>query len=193
MSGEDSRYSRYSTISADTDYKDNPYRNSIPISLINQKQNVKNNSKLKGYPFNGALYWESLREDADNEEDGLHTFDSRYRKHDHAGFYPFSARGWLNFGLIAVLIGALLMLFAGYPILTHFRDLNNPPMEGSYNLGGINATGQVPVLPGVRGLVDEDTPENAKHRKGFVGDVFIRKLLLKPTIFFLNRMVKTTS
>ena len=53
------------------------------------------------------------------------------------------------------------------PILSHFRETTTVN-DGGYNLGGINATGQVPVLPGVRGLVDEDTPEEVKTRVGFV-------------------------
>lgn len=57
------------------------------------------------------------------------------------------------------------------PILSHFRE-QGQQTEGAYNLGGINATGQIPVLPGVRGLVDDDTPDDVKHRAGFVGISF---------------------
>lgn len=32
---------------------------------------------------------------------------------------------------------------------------------GAYNLGGINASGQVPEIPGNHGLIDKDTPESA--------------------------------
>ncbi|TIA71747.1 hypothetical protein E3P91_02375 [Wallemia ichthyophaga] len=178
MQNDDSRYGRYSTISTDTEYKDNPYRNSIPVEILQQKQDVNqkqdintndNITPLKSkIPFKNVLFWDNLKDDTDMEDDNLHTFDPSYNQKDGSGFYPFSGRGWLNAGLITILIAALLMLFAGYPILSRFRD-TEPVNDGGYNLGGINATGQVPVLPGVRGLVDEDTPDSVKHRVGTDG------------------------
>ncbi|CCO34499.1 Beta-glucan synthesis-associated protein KRE6 AltName: Full=Killer toxin-resistance protein 6 [Rhizoctonia solani AG-1 IB] len=55
------------------------------------------------------------------------------------------------------------MLFAGYPIITY---LTNAPLStlGAYNLGGINASGQVPEIQGFRGLIDRDTPKSAYTR-----------------------------
>lgn len=35
-----------------------------------------------------------------------------------------------------------------------------------WNIGGINATGQVPEIPGMPQLVDKDTPDEAKIIKG---------------------------
>ncbi|TIC00650.1 concanavalin A-like lectin/glucanase [Wallemia mellicola] len=166
MQNEDTRYSRYSTISTDIEYKDSPYRHSIPATVIQKKEDDDRvNTNL---PFRNALFWDHLKDDTDMDDDGLHTFDVKSKAPESSGFYPFSGRGWLNFGMIGVLIGALLMLFAGYPILSFFRD-QGQTTEGAYNLGGINATGQIPVLPGVRGLVDDDTPEDVKHRVGYDG------------------------
>lgn len=72
-----------------------------------------------------------------------------------------SARGFFNALTLLVLVLALLMLFAGYPILYQLlRD--KVGTKGAFNLGGTNGTGQVASLVGLRPLVDPDTPSNAK-------------------------------
>lgn len=115
MQNDDSRYSRYSTISTDTEYKDNPYRNSIPAEILQQKQDSKDSGapyKSK-VPFKNVLFWDNLKDDTDIDDDNLHSFDPTHTKRDGSGFYPLSGRGWLNFGMITILVAALLMLFAG--------------------------------------------------------------------------------
>jgi beta-glucanase (GH16 family) len=61
----------------------------------------------------------------------------------------------------------LLCFSAGYPLITYFT---RHPLStiGGFNIGGINATGQVahyssqiPSLPGNWGLIDVDTPQSA--------------------------------
>lgn len=37
------------------------------------------------------------------------------------------------------------------------------------SLGGINGTGQVPMIPGLPSLIDKDTPDNVKTRTGYDG------------------------
>lgn len=54
------------------------------------------------------------------------------------------------------------VLSAGYPIIAHFRTAR-PNKLGAYNIGGTNASGQVPSIPGNHGLIDEDTPQSAYH------------------------------
>lgn len=39
-----------------------------------------------------------------------------------------------------------------------------PTKLGGFNIGGINATGQVPVMPGGFALIDPDTPAEAYHK-----------------------------
>ncbi|KAI0778299.1 glycoside hydrolase family 16 protein [Trametes elegans] len=39
---------------------------------------------------------------------------------------------------------------------------------GGFNIGGINASGQVPDLPGMRGLIDIDTPEEFHQKVDYV-------------------------
>jgi hypothetical protein len=53
---------------------------------------------------------------------------------------------------------------AGYPLVVHFTEQVGTT-QGGYNLGGINATGQVPVIPGNFGLIDLDTPRDAYTHK----------------------------
>ena len=96
-------------------------------------------------------------------DDTLHSPDYR----GNFSFTFFSARGWLNGGAIFLLIVALITLFIGYPLILHFTHIPGP-ITG-FNLGGINGSGQVPVLPGLPRLIDPDTPKSAMTRTGSDG------------------------
>ncbi|KAF7322099.1 GH16 domain-containing protein [Mycena kentingensis (nom. inval.)] len=75
----------------------------------------------------------------------------------------FSRRGWTNAFALAAIFLALLALFLGYPLSIFLTTApSRPHANGAFNLGGINATGQVPAL-GSRfpQLIDPDTPEDA--------------------------------
>ncbi|TXT13449.1 hypothetical protein VHUM_00816 [Vanrija humicola] len=78
----------------------------------------------------------------------------------------FTARGVINVGCLFLLFICLLTLFAGYPIITHFTEPSQST-NGAYNLGGINASGQVPAIIGFPPLIDPDTPQNVYSRVGF--------------------------
>ena len=80
-------------------------------------------------------------------------------------FTLFSARGWLNIGTLVFLIGGLITLFAAYPIIS-FYTRPRLPTTGGFNLGGINGSGQVPVLPASFSVIDPKTPETAKTKVG---------------------------
>lgn len=58
------------------------------------------------------------------------------------------------------------MLFAGYPVFSYFTR-REPSTQGGFNLGGINATGQVPDFVGSRGLIDADTPQDVYTKQGY--------------------------
>lgn len=74
-----------------------------------------------------------------------------------------SARGLFNLGSLLLLTSALLMLFAGYPILQHFLGGKGDRKAATFfGLGGTNGSGQVPLLPGLFSLIDTDTPQQ-KH------------------------------
>ncbi|KAN0061985.1 beta-glucan synthesis-associated protein [Thecaphora frezii] len=90
-------------------------------------------------------------------DDYLHNPDANWDKSSHA----FSMRGFLNI-LTLTLIGlALLMLFAGYPILANMLKVFDNSTKGGYNLGGTNGSGQVPELQ-IRQLIDKDTKDKDK-------------------------------
>ena len=93
-------------------------------------------------------------------DDYLHNPDpKRDRKSDQGGTI-FTVRGFYNVGCILLLVLALITLFAGFPIIVRFTG-DEPTNNGAYNLGGINATGQVAARLGDFNLIDPDTPEDA--------------------------------
>jgi len=101
-------------------------------------------------------------------DDALHTPDAP--GHRDRSFTLFSGRGWLNAGALFLLVAGLLVLFAGYPVI-HY--VTHPPGKISgYNLGGINASGQIPDLPGLPSLIDRDTPTSAFTRTGSDGKTY---------------------
>ncbi|KAM0755637.1 glycoside hydrolase family 16 protein [Meredithblackwellia eburnea MCA 4105] len=81
---------------------------------------------------------------------------------------PLSLRGWVNASVLLTLVLGMFAVFALYPIIGYFV---RPPLKtfGAYNVGGINATGQIPSIPGLPTLIDTDTPQTAYTRTGFDG------------------------
>lgn len=102
--------------------------------------------------------------DTKDLDDTLHNIDPVRDAQLDRRLSIFSARGWLNIGTIIIVIVALVTLFAAYPIINFY--LQHKPPFGGFNLGGINSSGQVPDLPGIRGLIDPDTPNDAKSKVG---------------------------
>ncbi|CAL1705207.1 unnamed protein product [Somion occarium] len=93
-------------------------------------------------------------------DDHLHNPDPRRDKNFDRGGIVFSGRGAANLGCLLFLCLGIVTLFAGWPLIDHFT--RNPiSTNGGFNLGGINATGQVPSMAGNWGLVDLDTPQDA--------------------------------
>src|SRR6266436_3502890 len=85
-----------------------------------------------------------------NEVDPLHDPDPIRDKQLDRECDPFSGRGWRNMAAILLLCFGLIVLFAGYPVLTWFTRYHSSIILG-YNLGGINGSGQVPTLPNLPG------------------------------------------
>lgn len=73
----------------------------------------------------------------------------------------FTCRGLANLGCLFLLVVILVVLFAGYPII---QELTTKPLSsnGGFNLGGVNASGQLPDL-GAFSLIDKDTPAEAYY------------------------------
>ncbi|ORY70810.1 glycoside hydrolase family 16 protein [Leucosporidium creatinivorum] len=74
-------------------------------------------------------------------------------------------------GMILLLVGGLVMLFAGYPIIQWVTS-KSASTYGAYGIGGINSTGQVPDT-GLPGLIDKHTPNSALTRTGFDGKKYV--------------------
>ncbi|GJJ13312.1 hypothetical protein Clacol_007564 [Clathrus columnatus] len=111
-------------------------------------------------PKGTKLYGWSER-DIEND-DALHDIDSTVDLYPKRTF--LSARGWANVGTLLILIVGLLTLFTAYPIILFFTSPQHP-FQG-FNLGGINGSGQVPLLAALRGPIDPDTPLNVRTKKG---------------------------
>ncbi|EJD00925.1 glycoside hydrolase family 16 protein [Fomitiporia mediterranea MF3/22] len=107
------------------------------------------------------------------DDDALHApEDYGHKGRSARATQPFvlcSLRGWLNVGTLGLLLAALLGLFIGYPIVLHIVD--KPTKTPGFNLGGINATGQVPDLP-IKRLIDPMTPQDAMSRTGSDGEAY---------------------
>ncbi|KAF8559193.1 glycoside hydrolase family 16 protein [Imleria badia] len=106
----------------------------------------------------------SLYADVKEPDDDLHNPDlSDLRTWSH-----FADRGIVNVGCLFLIIVSLVTLFAGYPMITYFtaKKLSN---NGAFGLGGINASGQIPVMPGNWALIDIDTPEDAYTKPSWNG------------------------
>ncbi len=99
-------------------------------------------------------------------DDALHNPDPR----GDWVFRPFSLRGWMNIGGIVLLILGLLMLFVGYPVLI---AITRPkPHISGWNVGGINASGQIPQFTNFPNLIDDDSPSSAMTRVGSDGHTY---------------------
>ncbi|KAG0704274.1 glycoside hydrolase family 16 protein [Suillus ampliporus] len=100
-------------------------------------------------------------------DDALHNPDPVNDAALDSSFTIFSARGWANASALFILVVGLITLFAGYPIIHYFSlAANTTP---GYNLGGVNASGQIPVLPGMPSLIDSATPSSSHSRTGSDG------------------------
>ncbi|TFK37538.1 beta-glucan synthesis-associated protein KRE6 [Crucibulum laeve] len=100
-------------------------------------------------------------------DDYLHNPDPRRDRKNDRGGHIFTARGIANLGCLFVLAAGMMMLFAGYPLLSHFTE-KKQTTQGGFNLGGTNATGQVPKIPGNYGLIDLETPKEAYTKKSYM-------------------------
>ncbi|KAG7446496.1 glycoside hydrolase family 16 protein [Guyanagaster necrorhizus] len=100
-----------------------------------------------------------LSPDLVEPDDDIHTPKERSDQVEIGG-HVISIRGVTNLGCLAMLCAGILALFMGYPVASYVtsRGLSN---QGGFNLGGLNASGQVPDIPGNFGLIDLDTPREA--------------------------------
>ncbi|KZT69160.1 glycoside hydrolase family 16 protein [Daedalea quercina L-15889] len=104
-----------------------------------------------------------LTPDLPENDDYLHNPDpKRDRKNDQGG-NVFTYRGITNLGCLLFLVVGIITLFAGYPLISHFTK-KKQSTAGGFNIGGINASGQVPDLIGNYGMIDKHTPTDARTK-----------------------------
>ncbi|KAL4266529.1 SKN1/KRE6 family protein [Pleurotus pulmonarius] len=159
-----------------------PYNGSTSSLLKQSRSRVNSNvsSSTHGYPSSisdkyslspsPASWGTPLLMSVSEPDDYLHNPDPRRDRKIDRGGTVFSSRGFANLGCLLLLISAILMLFAGYPILSHVL-IPTQSTQGGFGLGGINASGQIPEMPGNWGLIDRDTPKEAYVKKSYRGEV----------------------
>ncbi|KAF8555182.1 glycoside hydrolase family 16 protein [Imleria badia] len=100
-------------------------------------------------------------------DDYLHNPDPKRDLKSDQGGTICTARGIVNLGCLFILATGCIALFIGFPVASHLLS-HKPTTQGGFNLGGINATGQLPVILGNRGLIDVDTPKDAYTKQSYM-------------------------
>ncbi|KIY45188.1 glycoside hydrolase family 16 protein [Fistulina hepatica ATCC 64428] len=96
-------------------------------------------------------------------DDPLHNFDP-VRDRDLESIDFFSLRGWINASALFVILGGILMLFAGYPVYDAVKNKLQYTHESSVETS-------LPDM-GLPTLVDSATPDSAKTRTGSDGKTY---------------------
>ncbi|EIW76863.1 glycoside hydrolase family 16 protein [Coniophora puteana RWD-64-598 SS2] len=99
-------------------------------------------------------------------DDYLHNPDPvRDYKNDY-GARICTRRGLANLGCMMIVLLGCLLLFAVYPVVLHFtkKPLSN---YNAFNVGGLNASGQIPSMLGSFGLIDVDTPKSVYTKPSY--------------------------
>jgi hypothetical protein len=161
----------------DSDYGQYPDESMSFASLasklaMGRETNTRSLAALDG-PYALPLDVSEMAYDGVDDDDYLHelTGDERPGKRSqtvtgHVA-YLFSPRGLGNLGCMIILVLGLVTLFAGYPIISSQIDNHTTTWLGSYNIGGVNGSGQVPDVIGHFGLIDPETPQDAYTHTSF--------------------------
>ncbi|KAG2150172.1 glycoside hydrolase family 16 protein [Suillus cothurnatus] len=146
----------YSTIS------ESPY-SSAGRSVSLQEQSISEKFSLSPDP---SSWGATLAMNLEEPDDELHNPDPRRDRQNDRGGSVFTYRGLTNLGCLIFLAVGMVTLFAGYPMISYFtkQALSN---EGGFNIGGINASGQIPTMTNNYGLIDVDTPSSAHTYTSF--------------------------
>ncbi|KAJ9480068.1 Beta-glucan synthesis-associated protein KRE6 [Pseudozyma hubeiensis] len=134
----------------------------LPSSLVGSSVSMNASTATSEAPdyFSNPYSWDTM--DGKREpDDDLHDPEviSEF-KHGWLGG-SVGKRGVLNVGVLALLSAGLVLLFGGYPIISYVSR-RHEGTKGGWNLGGVNASGQIASIPGFRAsLIDPDTPRDA--------------------------------
>ncbi|KAJ8454577.1 hypothetical protein ONZ51_g12947 [Trametes cubensis] len=118
---------------------------------------------VQQYPY----LWDTKDPDLD---DALHNPDPVRDAALDRSCTPFSSRGWMNVSALVIIVAGIIVLFAGYPIIDHY--IHEPPSTPGFNLGGINASGQVPKLTNFPSVIDPATDRSLYTRVGTDGKTY---------------------
>lgn len=113
--------------------------------------------------------------DEKEEDDYLHNPEKDFDKNINSSLKGIGWRGWISFFGFWLLILGLLCLFVILPILTFTGYVNKPRSTGEKPWISpweyIPTSYEFPILSGIRtNMIDPDTPEHAKTRKGVNGE-----------------------
>ncbi|KAG1758982.1 glycoside hydrolase family 16 protein [Suillus occidentalis] len=128
-----------------------------------QEQSISDKFSLSPDP---SSWGATLAMNLEEPDDELHNPDPRRDRNNDRGGSVFTYRGLTNLGCLIFLAVGMVTLFAGYPMISYFtkQSLSN---EGGFNIGGINASGQIPTMTNNYGLIDVDTPTSAHTYTSF--------------------------
>ncbi|KAF8314472.1 beta-glucan synthesis-associated [Clavulina sp. PMI_390] len=154
-----SSHNRWSTVSSANSVlgfmADSKY--AMPFASYNQRSRIALPETI-----DGELYEKIGANTAAEDDDYMH--DPRA---GNLKMGDTSVRGVANVSVLLLLLIALITLFAGYPLITHFTT-HHAPWENVQT----NGTGQIPSLPNLPSLIDADTPDYALTRTGLDGQEY---------------------
>ncbi|KAJ3748732.1 beta-glucan synthesis-associated [Lentinula detonsa] len=136
---------------------DSPYPDSVNRRSRGEFPSIYEKLALAVDP---QLWGSDLSANVVESDDELHTPEKKTRDVEHDG-NAWSKRGVLNLGFLLLLCLGVMSLFIGYPV-AHSLLSPSPSTQGAFNIGGLNASGQVPAMPGNWGLIDLETPQEAQ-------------------------------
>lgn len=128
-----------------------------------QEQSISDKFSLSPDP---SSWGATLAMNLEEPDDELHNPDPRRDRKNDRGGSVFTYRGLTNLGCLIFLAVGMVTLFAGYPMISYFTK-QSPSNEGGFNIGGINASGQIPTMTNNYGLIDVDTPTSAHTYTSF--------------------------
>ncbi len=135
----------------------------IPASLVGSATSMNGSTTATSEAnnfFTNPYSWDTM-DGKEEPDDALHDPSSAHDTPDGCFGGALGTRGLLNVGVLVVLALALVALFGGYPVIAYLNR-HHESTKGGFNLGGVNASGQIASIPGLRSsLIDPDTPEDA--------------------------------
>lgn len=145
-----------------TTLSESPYSSAGRTASL-QEQSISDKFSLSPDP---SSWGATLAMNLEEPDDELHNPDPRRDRKNDRGGSVFTYRGLTNLGCLVFLAVGMVTLFAGYPMISYFTK-QSPSNEGGFNIGGINASGQIPTMTNNYGLIDVDTPTSAHTYTSF--------------------------